>query len=173
MNWKVFVILSLVFAGGGAGYYYNSRMADSGTQGYTQEVTAKDLLQIIKEQNSRLVLVNFWASWCEPCKIEFPHILKVREKYMNQGLRVVFVSIDDEGDRLAAETFLRAQNVDFTTFYKGKTPLKFVTEIYPNWTGAVPTTLLMGSDQKIMDAWEGDTSLEEFEARVQRQLKGT
>ncbi len=90
---------------------------------------------------------------------------------MDQGLRVVFVSIDDEVDRLAAENFLRAQKVDFTTFYKGKTPLKFVTEIYPSWSGAVPTTLLMNSEMKIVDAWEGDTSLEEFERRVQKQLK--
>ncbi len=173
MNWKLFVILSILVAGGGAGYYYNSRHADAGTAGFVQEVTAKVLLDRIKAENSPLVLVNFWASWCEPCKIEFPHIMEVRAKYLNKGLKVIFVSIDDVQDRLAAENFLRAQKVDFSTYYKGNTPLKFITEIYPNWTGAVPTTLLIGADQKIVDAWEGDTSLEEFEARVQRHLKGS
>jgi|GEM_PF-1890536 len=173
MKWKLFVILVFLSVGGGAGYYYNSRHADTGTQGFIQEVTAKDLLEHIKAQNAPLVLVNFWASWCEPCKIEFPHIMEVRAKYLNKGLKVIFVSIDDTQDRLAAENFLRAQKVDFPTYFKGKTPLKFVAEVYPNWTGAVPTTLLIGADQKIVDAWEGDTSLEEFEARVERQLKGS
>ena len=173
MNWKVFLILAFVVAGGGVGYYYNSRHADSGTQGYVTATSAKDLLQIIKNENAPLTLVNFWASWCEPCKIEFPHILEVRARYLNKGLKVIFVSIDDEQDRLAAENFLRAQKVDFPTYYKGKQPLRFITEIYPQWTGAVPTTLLMSADQKIVDAWEGDTSLEEFEKRVQRQLKGS
>lgn len=173
MKWKLFAILMIFVALSGAGLYYKSQLANSGTQGLLREVTAKDLLQHIAEQKSPLVLVNFWASWCEPCKVEFPHIMEVRAKYLEKGLRVVLVSIDDTEDRLAAETFLRDQKVDFPSFYKGKTPLKFVTEVYPRWTGAVPTTLLIGADQKIVDAWEGDTSLEEFEARVERHLKGS
>jgi thiol-disulfide isomerase/thioredoxin len=173
MNWKLFAIFMILVSVGGAGFYYNSHLTKDGTQGFLREVTAKDLLQHIEEQKSPLVLVNFWASWCEPCKVEFPHIMEVRSKYLDRGLRVVLVSIDDTEDRLAAETFLRAQRVDVPSFYKGKTPLKFVTDVYPRWTGAVPTTLLIGADQKIVDAWEGDTSLKEFEARVERHLKGS
>lgn len=99
--------------------------------------------------------------------------MKIRSLYQDKGLKVVFVSIDDVQDRQAAEEFLRAQGVDFTSFYKGKQTLKLVTDIYPNWTGSVPTTLLIGSDLKIVDAWEGDASFEEFEARIKRQLKGS
>ncbi|NJM09687.1 MAG: redoxin domain-containing protein [Bdellovibrionaceae bacterium] len=162
--------LTLV-SGGGVGYYLNWNAAPESSSDFVQEASPKVLLEHIKAQASPLVLVNFWASWCEPCKIEFPHILEIRERYATQGLKVVLVSIDDPQDRLAAENFLRAQKVDFPSFYKGQQPLKFVTEIYPQWSGAVPTTLLIGPDQKIVDAWEGDTSLQEFEKRVQRHLK--
>lgn len=171
MSWKFLLIFAILVAGGGAGYYFNSRHADTGTNGYIKETSAKDLLETIKAENAPLTLVNFWASWCEPCKVEFPHILELRARYLNKGLKVVFVSIDDEQDRLAAENFLRAQKVDFLTYYKGKQPLRFITEIYPAWSGAVPTTLLMNSEKKIVDAWEGDTSLEEFEKRVKNHLK--
>lgn len=172
MNWKHIVVITLLLIGGlAAGLVYH--FSDSVAPGGLKEISGQDLMTYIKEQKSPLVMVNFWASWCEPCKIEFPHIMKIRSLYQDKGLKVVFVSIDDVQDRQAAEEFLRAQGVDFTSFYKGKQTLKLVTDIYPNWTGSVPTTLLIGSDLKIVDAWEGDASFEEFEARIKRQLKGS
>lgn len=171
MKWKFFVFLLIVISGGGLGYWFTQNQPASISNEYIQEVSAKNLLEHIKSQEGSLVLVNFWASWCEPCKVEFPHILEVRSRYADKGLKVVLISIDDPQDRLAAENFLRAQKVEFPTFYKGQQPLKFVTEIYPNWSGAVPTTLLFGPDRQIVDAWEGDTSLEEFERRIKLQLK--
>ena len=171
MKWKVFVISAVLIAAGAGVFAYVANLPQKANQDLVQELSAQDLLAHIKGLNSPLVLVNFWASWCEPCKIEFPSILKLRERYEKMGLQVVFISIDDPGDLKAAEDFLKAQHVDFPTFYKGKQPLKFITEIYPRWSGAVPTSLLIGADQKIKDAWEGDTTLEEFEERVSRQLK--
>ena len=77
------------------------------------------------------------------------------------------ISIDDVGEIPDAEMFLRDNNITFTPFYRGSQSLsKFVSQIYPKWSGAVPATLLMNSDLKILDAWEGDTTLEEFEERV-------
>lgn len=173
MKWKVFVISAVFIAVAAGALALVANLPKPVSQDLVQELSAPELLNHIKSLNSPLVLVNFWASWCEPCKIEFPNILKVRERYEKIGLKVVFISIDDPIDRQAAEKFLREQKVDFPTFYKGKQPLKFITEIYPRWSGAVPTTLLIGADQKIVDAWEGDTSLEEFEKRVSQQLEKT
>ncbi len=171
MKWKVFVISAVLIAATIGASVYFSNTPKAVTRDLVQELSAPDLLAYIKSLNSPLVLVNFWASWCEPCKVEFPNIMKLRERYEKMGLRVVFISIDDPGDLQTAEAFLKAQHVDFPTFYKGKQPLKFITEIYPQWSGSVPTTLLIGADQQIKDAWEGDTTLEEFEKRVSRQLK--
>lgn len=172
MNAKVFVISAVAFlavAGSvGLAVYQHNRAPYQ----LIQQVPAEDLKSYIRDLQSPLVLVNFWASWCEPCKVEFPSIMTLRQKFAPQGFKVVFVSIDDPTDLKAAEQFLREQNVDFPTFYKGKLPLKFVTEIYPNWSGAVPTSLLMKPGLEIVDAWEGDTTLEEFEERVTRHLRG-
>jgi thiol-disulfide isomerase/thioredoxin len=173
MKSKLFVISAALILAGSLVLALKLGQGSAVGDGYVQEVTAQKLLEHIKEQDSPLVLVNFWASWCEPCKVEFPHILQVRQKYADKGLKVVFVSIDDPSELDAAEKFLHEQKVDFTTYYKGKQPLKFVSEVYPNWSGAVPMSLLFGADGKIIEAWEGDTSLEEFEMRVQRNLKGT
>ena len=138
-----------------------------------QQATAAEILEHVKALNSPLVLVNFWASWCEPCKVEFPHLLTIREKYAERGLKVVFVSLDGLDDAQAALRFLDSMGVDFSTFYKGDQTLKFVNEIYPKWSGAIPMTLLFGTGLSLVDAWEGDASLQEFEERVERHLKGT
>ncbi len=142
-------------------------------QGLLREESSTQILAHIRELKAPLVVVNFWASWCEPCKIEFPHLLSLKQNYSNQGLKVVFISMDDYSDLPAAEKFLKDNNVDFPTFFKGAQPLKFVTEIFPKWSGAIPATVLFGPKGDIVDAWEGDTSLEEFEAKIKPHLRGT
>ena len=171
MKWKVFVISAVLVAAAGAIGAHFALQPKGVSQELVQELPAKSVLKYIKDLNSPLVMVNFWASWCEPCKVEFPNIMKVREHFAKDGLKVVFVSIDDQADLEAAQNFLKQQHVDFPTFYKGTQSSQFVIDIYPKWTGSVPTTLLIGGDGQIKDAWEGDTTLEEFEQRVTRQLK--
>ncbi|MGE0527323.1 MAG: redoxin domain-containing protein [Bdellovibrionales bacterium] len=177
----VLVAISILLVVLGAGLWlikYPSRGSSNATQSPAlkegvQEASAEAILDHIKDLNAPLVLVNFWASWCEPCKQEFPYLLELRRKYAPQGLKLVLISLDEPGDLSAAESFLRDQKVNFPSFYKGSQSLQFVTQIFPGWSGAVPATLLFGPDLKILDAWEGDTSLEEFESRVQPHLKGT
>lgn len=173
MNAKVFVISVVVSLGLAAAVGLALFKHSKSSYQLVQQVPVEELKTYIRDLQSPLILVNFWASWCEPCKVEFPGIMTLREKYGPQGLKVIFISIDDPTDLGAAEKFLREQKVDFPTFYKGKLPLKFVTEIYPKWTGSVPTSVLMKQDLEIVDAWEGDTSLEEFEMRVKRHLAGS
>lgn len=134
--------------------------------------TPERILNFVRGTNSPLVLINFWASWCEPCKEELPALKKLEEKLGAKGLKVILISIDDHEEIDEAKSFLRDNSIAFTSFYKGSQPLKFVSQIYPKWSGAVPATLLMNRDLKILDAWEGDTTLEEFEERVAPFLRG-
>jgi len=135
--------------------------------------TPEDLKQIIQGLNSPLVLVNFWASWCEPCKAEFPSLMSLRKKFADKGFKVVFVSIDEPRDFFAAEDFLKQNKVDFQTYYKGSQDIRFVNQIFPQWEGAVPASILFGPKLQIVDAWEGDATLAEFEERVTKHLGGS
>lgn len=142
--------------------------------GLIREADSVAVLDHIRALNSPLILVNFWASWCEPCKVEMPHLLSLRRELAPAGLKLVLISLDDPESVANAEQFLRDQSVDFPTFYKGRQPVNMFAKIYPQWTGAVPTTVLFSRDVKIVDAWEGETALAEFQSRVKRHLsKGT
>lgn len=169
MNWKTYTVAFLVPVLVAAAWYLSPVILGSGA--LVREGSPQQILSHIRTLNAPLVLVNFWASWCEPCKVEFPHILALKKNYTDKGLQVLFVSVDEATDLPAAEKFLRDQKVDFPSFYKGKQSLKFVAEIFPKWTGAVPATVLFGPAGQIVDSWEGDTNLEEFEAKIKPHLK--
>lgn len=176
MKWKIAVysaVAAIVILGGAFWLLRGTRGSSPQGSGLLVEATPDQIKKHILELNSPIVLVNFWASWCEPCKEEFPQILSLRKKLAPKGFKVVFISIDDPRDLAAAEEFLREQNVDFQSFYKGSQGLEFVTQIYPAWEGSVPTSILMGPNLKILDAWEGDATLAEFEERILRQMRGS
>jgi thiol-disulfide isomerase/thioredoxin len=176
MKWTYFVIPLVIVAGLTGLWWWHSqasfpRTPVAGTQ--IAAITGPALLEQVKTLNSPLVLVNFWASWCAPCKAEFPHLLAAREKWADRGLKVIFVSIDEPGDLPAANEFLQQSGVQFLTYYKGEQNVGFIKDLYPAWQGAVPTSLLFGPDLKLLDAWEGDTTAAELDQRITKQMQGT
>src|SRR5713101_8494248 len=70
------------------------------------EVTFKDLDgkdTTLSQYRGKVVLVNFWATWCEPCRVEIPWLIEMQQKYSAKGFTVLGVDVDDEGrDVIAA-----------------------------------------------------------------------
>jgi thiol-disulfide isomerase/thioredoxin len=134
-----------------------------------QEIGIEDLKRLLPGR--RLTLINVWASWCEPCKQEFPAILKIREKYQSQGLNVLFLSIDYKPEQIDAEKFLRSQGIDFLTYIGNESPAKLIAGLDSKWQGAVPSSFLFDKAGKLIDSWQGELRYEEFEAKIQPFLK--
>src|SRR5690242_2717023 len=57
-----------------------------------------DLKNILKEQRERPLLINFWATWCDPCRDEFPDLVKIDAEYRPQSMDFITVSLDDFSD---------------------------------------------------------------------------
>src|SRR5580698_2969493 len=75
-------------------------------------VTYKQLGNEIKHLQGKVILVDFWADFCRPCKEKFPHVQALHRKYAKDGLAVVSVSIDDVADpdvRERVKSFLQQQ----------------------------------------------------------------
>src|SRR5690242_10528052 len=75
-----------------------------------------DLAAAVRALRGKVVVVDIWASWCIPCKKEFPHLVELHKKYAKEGLACVSVSVDDEDGVKAALAFLQKQNATFANY---------------------------------------------------------
>jgi cytochrome c biogenesis protein CcmG/thiol:disulfide interchange protein DsbE len=71
----------------------------------------------LSDFRGRIVLVNFWATWCGPCRVEMPWLAEFYDRYRSRGLEVVGVSVDD-GDPGRVARFVHDRNVNYTIVLK-------------------------------------------------------
>ena len=115
------------------------------------------------------VYVDFWASWCGPCKQSFPWMNEMHSKYGSQGLRIVAINVDAKASD--AERFLSAVPAKFAIAYdaKGETPKRFAVK-------AMPTSYLIDPTGRITLVHAGfrESDRAELEAAFAKALnKGT
>lgn len=93
----------------------------------------------LSEQKGNIVLVNFWASWCGPCRAELPEFEKMQQDYEDLGFTVMAVNVDDDSRK--ADVLLRDIKVSFPVLFD---PEGDVSELYD--VSAMPTTVVIDRD---------------------------
>jgi len=100
----------------------------------------------IASHNGKIVLVDFWATWCGPCVAELPNTLKVYEKYHDKGFEIIGVSLDV--DQPSLERFLKENKVTWRQFFDGK---KWDNKLAMKYgVNLTPTTYLLDGEGKII-----------------------
>lgn len=136
-------------------------------------VDGAGLLRAARAPGAACTVINVWATWCEPCREEFPDLLRLRAAFGGRGLRLVLVSADFPAERAAVEAFLRAQKVDFATYLKDQPDEAFIDALDRRWSGALPATFVLGPDGRVVEWWEGKRSYSDFERSVTAVLGRT
>ncbi len=95
------------------GCYRGSRPPRIGTA--APEFTAQDADRkvVLSDLHGKVVVLNFWATWCAPCVEEMPSLVQLQERFKNKGVTVVGISVDVDGD--AYHKFLKDYKIDFPT----------------------------------------------------------
>lgn len=130
------------------------------------------ILEDVRRPGASAVLVNVWATWCLPCREEFPDLMKLHRNWKERGLRLVLVSGDFEGDRAAAIRFLSEHGVDFPSFLKEGSDMEFIDGLDPGWSGALPATFLYDSSGRLRRFWEGKADYATLERRLEDVVSG-
>jgi thiol-disulfide isomerase/thioredoxin len=119
----------------------------------------------LKQYAGKVVYLDFWASWCAPCRTSFPLLNKMYEKLKAQGFEVVAVNLDE--DKANAEKFLKEFPVSFTVLRdaKGEWADQFVVE-------SMPTSFIIDRQGIVQTIHNGFTSddIKELEAKVMALL---
>ncbi len=107
--------------------------------------------RIVAGRKGRVLLVNFWATWCEPCREEMPHLVAAAKKFPARDLAVVLVSLDSQKTGpTQVPKFLKEKKVPFVSWLaKTRDPQDFIDTVDPTWDGSLPYTLVYGRDGKI------------------------
>src|SRR5437879_4214670 len=79
-------------------------------------VKLDQVLEAVKAQTGKVVVLDVWATFCVPCKKEFPRLVKLHEQHAKDGLVCMSLSVDDQDDRQAALDFLKAKKATFANF---------------------------------------------------------
>jgi thiol-disulfide isomerase/thioredoxin len=122
----------------------------------------------LNELGGKVVLVDFWASWCGPCKQEMPILEELHKKYAKQGLVIVGVNIDHNAKKM--NSFLKSVPVSFRIVHDRK--LVVASKYEP---ATMPSSYFIGRDGKIRYVHEGFEKRDaaELEERVKTLLAET
>ena len=140
------------------------------------EVTFKDLDGKgvpLSQYKDKVVLVNFWATWCEPCQVEIPWLIEMQQKYSSKGFTILGVDADDEGNNVvSAYTAKERFNVNGEKLPMNYPILRGNDDVADKFGGLLgyPTSFLISRDGKIVKKTQGLIDYEEITKAIEGQL---
>jgi len=160
-NTLIFII-AIILAGTG-GYVLQKHLSEKqiankpaiGIQ--RPEFAAMDLdgtIRNIKEWDGQIILLNFWATWCPPCKKEIPDFIDLQQAYGDQGLQIIGISIDSEE---ATREFAEIVGINYPIMAV-QTEGVMLAKRYGNAAGALPYTVIINRDGEISNTIMGELS---------------
>ena len=128
--------------------------------------------KLLARYKGKPLLVTFWATWCEPCRDEFPMLAGLTEEYAPKGLAVFGVSLDSNADMNLVRHFLaqyrpgfpsyrQDPQIDVDAFYHG---------VNPQWQGAMPETIFYGRDGRIALSFSAEQTRATYEQAIRAIL---
>jgi thiol-disulfide isomerase/thioredoxin len=136
-------------------------------------VDYKQLRGILKAHRGHIVVMDVWAQFCQPCRRQFPRLVKLHHDYADQGVVCVSVSVDDPEERASVLKYLKSKKAAFTNFLLDEDPSVWQDK----WDiTAIPAVFVYGVDGKIAAKFDhnepqNDFTYDDVEDAVDELLK--
>lgn len=118
----------------------------------------------LSDHKGKVVFLNFWATWCPPCRAEIPYFIDLVEKYGDDGFEVVGIALDPR-DFSKVQTFVDQQGINYTILYDTKN----VQGMYGG-IQSIPTTFVINRDGKVVEQIVGSRPKNVFESTIKKWL---
>jgi thiol-disulfide isomerase/thioredoxin len=119
----------------------------------------------LSDYKGKVLMIDFWATWCGPCKVEIPHFVEFQEKYGKAGLQIVGVSVDDTADKLVP--YVRDMKMNYPVL-QGLNRDDVQDAFGPIF--GIPVSVLISRDGKICATHTGLTGKDVFEREIKSLL---
>ena len=135
-----------------------------------QTLEAKPAEKTLDDYRGNVLMINLWATWCLPCRVEMPSIEQLHRAYSDKGLKVVAISVDDPGTDSLVNSFVKQYGLTFEILRDPKGQLGDISRDYQ--TSGYPETVIVGRDgvirKKLLGAHDWNSA--ENRALIERLL---
>ena len=168
MKFNFLITLSLLLS---ILFIANNTLAQSNEIPQLKIIGVEDLQDLINHDTGLPLFINVWATWCAPCREEFPELVKLADTYKNE-IRVVGISVDDsEIIDSKVIPFLEDQKAEFINYLlKVIDPEDFINLLNEEWSGAIPATFIYDKNGNQKEMLIGKQTYQQFEEAVKKVI---
>jgi thiol-disulfide isomerase/thioredoxin len=136
------------------------------------EIDAERLAALLKRDPPRPLLVNFWATWCDPCRDEFPDLVKIDSDYRRRGLDFIAISLDDLKDiNTEVPKFLQQMKAQMPAYLLNVSdPEQAIVLVDKQWSGSLPATFLYDAQGNVVYRRFGRITSADLRAAIEKQV---
>src|SRR5215210_2266975 len=133
-------------------------------------IDTEALKGLLTRQREHPLLVNYWATWCDPCRDEFPDLVKIDQDYRAKGLDFIAITLDDAVDlKKAVPDFLRLMKAKMPVYLLNVAdPEPTINTIDAQWGGALPATFLYNKDGAVVYKHFGRVKTNELRGAIDK-----
>lgn len=128
--------------------------------------------RLIASNRGTVLIVDFWATWCAPCRAEMPQLANLDSKYRARGLKLVTISADEPEAEAQAAAFLKKSGVGGPAYIKrAADDDKFINSVDPKWSGALPALFVYDRQGRLAKSFIGETATSDLDALLGKLVR--
>jgi peroxiredoxin len=119
------------------------------------------------ELDGDIAVLNFWGSWCPPCRVETPQFQEVYAEVRDQGVSFLGLNVKETSEQFA-QAFVDSEGIEFPSVYDPRGEVALAFRDYP--ANAIPSTIVLDRDGRVAAVYTGEVSQDDLRAVLDRLL---